>query len=103
MCINTLYIYILYIERGRSFFFLFFFLSDGNGAKTPSFYNDEKEANWERKSHIMKIEDGENSNINIIINNNYNKYNICTIINGAVVDAVGLNLRYPVNLSLTYL
>lgn len=25
MCINTLYIYILYIERGRSFFFLFFF------------------------------------------------------------------------------
>lgn len=47
----------------------------------------------------MRIEDGENSNINIIINNNYNKYNICTIINGAVVDAVGLNLRFPVNLS----
>lgn len=58
-----------------------------------------KKKQTDKKSHIMKIEDGENSNINIIINNNYNKYNICTIINGAVVDAVGLNLRYPVNLS----
>lgn len=46
-----------------------------------------------KKRHMMKIEGGENSNINIIINNNYNKYNICTIINGAVVDAVGLKLR----------
>lgn len=37
---------------------------------------------------MKNFEGGENSNINIIINNNYNKYNICTIINGAVVDAV---------------
>lgn len=98
----SIYIYIcvcvyIYVYICRSFL-LFFFFDDENGAKTPSFYNyKKKQSKLTKKSHIMKIEGGENSNINIIINNNYNKYNICTIINGAVVDVAGLNLRYPVH------